>query len=280
MRRFLTFVAAHAVLLAATNSATAQSATAPAPTAAERAELDRIVTRGRLLKAYDRAAWLGTDDMLERVPDARNRVGGWVVDGPVDSPTIVFHDRARPPHALYSARLVGDKLADVTVLSGDAPTLSAERLQLVMARDTAGKAIGAAGIRPCSTSFNSVVVPPATPGAPTSVYFLSAQIKAGDMPIGGHYRVDVDGQGRAATSHAFSKGCMTLPPVPKDVREAVGVVSTLTAPLPNETHSFVVEAYHRPLVVVIPGPPQRAFALYPGQPIRPFTLPDAPASPR
>ncbi|KQN03613.1 hypothetical protein [Sphingomonas sp. Leaf25] len=273
MRRFLLLLAACAALPAAAQTTPAP---APAPTAAEQAELDRITARGRLIAAYDRAAWLGTDDALPRLGQRRDQLGGWIVDGPASEPTVVFHDRSNPQRALYSARLVGGKLVNATMLSGDAAILSPDRLRLIAARNAAARAIGAAGIGPCGSSFNTVVVPPPTATGPTSVYFLSPQMKAGEMPIGGHYRVDVAVDGTPGTPYAFSKGCMTLPPPPPGIREALAIASTLTAPLPNETHSFAVEAYRRPLVVMIPGP-ARAFLLRPGQPVRPF---DMPATPR
>ncbi len=271
MRRFLLLLAACAAL-----PAVAQTAPAPAPTAAEQAELERIVARGRLMAAYDRAAWLGTDDVMARMRDWRDRLGGWIVDGPGDGPTVVFHDRSNPPRALYAARLIDGKLTDAKLLTGDAATLSPERIRLIAARNAAAKAIGNARVAPCSTAFNSIVVPPAPSGGPIAVYFMTAQTKPGELPIGGHYRVDVSADGRAGVPYAFSKGCMTMPPPPKGVRDAMGFVTTLTAPLPNEAHSFVVEAYRRPLVVMIPGPLSRAFALAPGQPIHPFAMPAAP----
>jgi len=249
-------------------------AQAPADTvsAEERAALDRTAERGRLLAAYDRVAWLGTDDVQRRLPDWRQKLGGWIVEGPAASPTLTFHDRSQPQRALYTARLVGGKLADARLVTGDAAVLSPAQLQLIAARDAAGAAMGAAGLRPCGPAFNTVVVPPTTPGDVTSVYFLSAQTKADDMPIGGHFRVDVATDGRASAPYAFSKGCMTLPPPPKGQRDAVGFVTTLTAPLPNETHSFAVEAYQRQLVVLVPGTPDRAFTLIPGAPISAFAL--------
>lgn len=257
-------------LLAMALAAPALAQTAPVePISAEdRAALDRSAERGRLVAAYDRVAWLGTDDVQQRLPDWQQRLGGWIVEGPATSPTLIFHDRSQPPRALYTARLVAGKLTDAKLVTDDAAILSPAQLHLIAARDSAARAMGAAHIAPCGPAFNTVVVPPATPDGVTSVYFLSAQTKADDLPIGGHYRVDVAADGRANTPHAFSKGCMTLPPPPKGQRGAAAVVSTLTAPLPNEAHSFIVEAYQRRLYVVVPQGDNRMFALMPGAPTR------------
>ena len=265
-------------LLAMTLAAPALAQTAPGEVSAEeRAALDRTAERGRLLAAYDRVAWLGTDDVQRRLPDWRQKLAGWIVEGPAASPTLTFHDRSQPPRALYTARLIDGRLADAKLVTGDAAILSPAQLHLIAARDSAARAIGAAGLRPCGPAFNSVVVPPPAPDEVTSVYFLSAQTKADDLPIGGHFRVDVAPDGRAGTAYAFSKGCMTLPPPPKGQRGAAAVVSTLTAPLPNEAHSFVVEAYQRRLYVIAPQGGDRMFALTPGAAIR--LVPDTAAKP-
>jgi len=255
-----------AITLAA--PAMAQTPAADAVSAEDRAALDRTTERGRLLAAYDRVAWLGTDDVRKRLPDWRQTLGGWIVEGPAHSPILTFHDRSQPPRALYTARLVDGKLTDAMLAPGDGTPLSPAQIHLIAARDSATRAMGAAGLRPCGPAFNTVVVPPAAADAVTPVYFLSAQTRANDMPIGGHYRVDVGPDGRAAAPYAFSKGCMTLPPPTKEQRIVAGVVSTLTAPLPNEAHSFVVEAYQRRLFVVVPLGGDRMFALKPGAPIR------------
>lgn len=246
----------------------AQTTQVETVSAEERATLDRTTERGRLLAAYDRVAWLGTDDVQKRLPDWQQKLGGWIVEGSESAPTVIFHDRSQPQRALYTARLMNGKLADARLVTGDAAILSPAQLQLIAARDAAGTAMGAAGLRPCGPAFNAVVVPPAAPDGVTSVYFLSAQTKADDLPIGGHYRVDVAADGRAGAPYAFSKGCMTLPPPPKGQRAAAAVVSTLTAPLPNEAHSFVVEAYRRRLYVIVPQGGDRMFALTPGVPTR------------
>ncbi|MFD1035203.1 hypothetical protein ACFQ15_11115 [Sphingomonas hankookensis] len=260
-------------LLAATIAVPAIAQPAAPISVEDRATLDRAAERGRLLAAYDRVAWLATDDLQPKLPDRRNRLAGWVVDGPASGPTAIFYDRAQPPRGLYSARLVGGKLVDTRVLSGDAAILSPERLKLIAARAAASRALAAAKAPVCNGTFNTVVVPPAAAGDATMVYFLAPQKQANDMPIGGHFRVAVAADGTAGTPFAFSKGCMTFPPPSPQQRGAIGVVSTLTGPLPNETHSFAVEAYRRPLYVVVPGPPSRMFELEPGKPIRPVAPP-------
>lgn len=234
----------------------------------ETARLAAVEARGATIAAYDRAAWVGTDDMLKRLPDARNRVGGWIVDGPRDRPVVIFHDRAPTPRGLYAARLRDGKLVDPELLDGTAAVLSPERLALIAARNAATRAIETARIAPCTSSFNTVVLPPDAPGAPTRVYFLSAQTDAAHVVIGGHHRVEVDADGRAGPVHAFSKGCMTPNRPPRDARGAILFVTTLTDTIPNETHVFTAWSYGLALAVAVPGTPQTIYAIVPGQPIR------------
>lgn len=252
-------------------TATAATAQAPDPSA----RLAETSARGALIAAYDRAAWIGTDDMLKRLPDAKARVGGWIVDGPISDATIVFYDRSSTPRALYVAHMAGGKLVDPVVPEGDAAALSPERRAMIAARTAASAALTAAKIAPCTASFNTVVLPPDTPGAPTRVYFLSAQPAADKVVIGGHYRVDVDATGRAGTPFAFSKGCMTQDRPPKDAKSAMLFTTTLTDTIPNEAHVFTAWSSGLPLIIGVPGP-DKAMTMYaatPGRPLRRIELP-------
>ena len=62
---------AAAVLLSA-SPAFAQQAPSAAVSTSEQALLDRAVARGRLLFELDRAAWVGTDDMIANLRDYRS----------------------------------------------------------------------------------------------------------------------------------------------------------------------------------------------------------------
>ncbi|WP_294338032.1 hypothetical protein [uncultured Sphingomonas sp.] len=251
--------------------ATAATARTPDPSV----RLAQASARGALIAAYDRAAWIGTDDMLKRLPDAKARVGGWIVDGRVSDATIVFYDRSPTPRALYVAHMVGGKLADPVLPEGDAAVLSPARLAMINARTAASAALTAAKIAPCTTSFNTVVLPPDAPDAPAHVYFLSAQPAADKVVIGGHYRVDVDAAGRASAPFAFSKGCMTQNRPPKDAKSAMLFTTTLTDSIPNEAHVFTAWSSGLPLIVGVPGP-DKAMTMYaatPGRPLRRIELP-------
>lgn len=255
--------------------ACAAAAAAPAQAPDVSVRLEQVSARGALIAAYDRAAWIGTDDMLKRLPDAKNRIGGWIVDGPANRPTIVFHDRSPTPRALYVAQMVDGKLVDPVLPEGAAADLSPERRAMIAARTAATDAIVAARIAPCSTSFNTVVLPPDTPGAPSRVYFLSALTDGTKVVVGGHYRVEVTADGRAGVPFAFSKGCMTQDRPPKNAKSPLIFVTTLTDTIPNETHVFTATSYGLPLIVGVPGP-EKAMTMYaalPGRPVRRIEMP-------
>ena len=79
-----------------------------AQTASEKAAADLALARGKLIYAYDQAAWHGTDAMLAKVKEPGALIGGWIVDGPASAPTLVFFDKdPADPHAVYIAEFQG-----------------------------------------------------------------------------------------------------------------------------------------------------------------------------
>ena len=142
------------------------------PGASDATAIAQAVRQGRAIYAYDQAAWHGTDDMLARIGDARGKLGGYVADGPVDAPRLVFFDRGTPARALYVAVVLpGKPVAGTLVAAGDPDPLTADDRVMIAARTTATAAIAAAGVRPCCAQpFNTVVLPPDAAGT-TTVFF-------------------------------------------------------------------------------------------------------------
>ncbi len=226
------------------------------PTPEERAAVASALQRGALIHAYDQAAWHGTDDMLTKLPDPRGKIAGWIVDGPVDAPELVFYDRSEDPHAVYVARFDKGKLVSGRVLgAGDDRTLSPARRKLIAAAAAASEAIRAGGYRGCvDKPFNSVVLPPAAPDGPILVYYLTPQTTRDSIPLGGHYRVEVGADGVAGPVRRFTKSCMALPLAPpKDGKPVAAMVNHLLDSTPTEIHVFSAMAMRRPLVVMAGG---------------------------
>ena len=214
----------------------------PKPSAKEQAAMKQALQRGRLIFAYDRAAWVGTDDMLAKVANPESKIGGWIVDGPAEAPTLVFHDKdAADPKAVYVATFDNGKLRSGRVLAADDDrTLSAERRRLIAARDAAADRLRESKLPRCSAKpYNTVVVPPETPGGPVLVYFLTPQEERYEIPFGGHHLIEVDGAGKAGKPRSFTNTCLALPlPRPGEKAPVALMVSHLLDPTPTEIHVF------------------------------------------
>jgi hypothetical protein len=244
-----------AVLLVVAAPAAAQQAATPD----EQAAIARASSRGSLIFAYDRAAWYGTDDMLAKLPDARTRVGGWVVEGGADAPVLTFFDR-NGARAVYQLRVqrgaaVDGRAVDVALTPAQA------RLAAAVVTARAALAADRSVLRCADKPFNTVVLPPETEGGPVAVYFLTPQLSREAIPFGGHYRIEVDGAGRAGPVRAFSRSCIAIPTGPpagaNGARPEGAMVSHLLDPTPTEIHVFSSLAMRQPVFVATTTPERR-----------------------
>lgn len=255
------------------------AAQAPAADAAsdEQAIVAAVAARGRLIYAYDRAAWLGTDDARAKIPDAANRIAGYVTDGPADAPRLIFFSKAPVPEAVYVAQLRGGKLVEGKLLgANDDRTLSPTLLRSIQALATAHAALIAARVSPCAAApFNTVVLPPEVPSAPVRVYFLTPQTDNGHLPFGGHYEVDVTPAGSAGTVRAFTKSCMAMPKVAPKGQMQMAVVTHLLDPVPTEMHVFDSLALGKPLMIGTLHPTPRLWIVDGGRISGPRPFPPA-----
>ncbi|MEA3009689.1 MAG: hypothetical protein QOJ91_1381 [Sphingomonadales bacterium] len=245
-----------AFLLALTglSTACAPAAAKPKLTPAEASATRLAFERGRLIYAYDRAAWQGSDDLVAKLPDYTAKVGGWIVDGPADAPTLVFYDQDEAaPHAVYIASFKGGRIQSSRVLgSSDDRSLGAGRKSMIAARTAAVARLEAASPVRCKEQpFNTVVLPPEKPGAQTLVYFLTPQSDSKAIPMGGHYRVEVAADGSAAKPKSLTETCLEMPFADsKGGRPAALTVSDLLDPVPTEVHVFSALAAGLPVRVM------------------------------
>jgi len=231
-----------------------------AQTAEQTAALAQVSERGAMLYAYDQAAWHATDDLRAKRPDLLPTLGGYVVDGPAAEPNATFYDTAAT-RAVYVARFKDGRLVEGKVMpaDGDAP-LSPDIRRLIAARTRAAEAVGQdKNIRPCAAKpFNTVVLPPATPGAPVTVYFLTPQVSAATVPFGGHFAVTVDTAGKVDPIRRFTRACLDMPANPSGpagAKPVALVVSEIIGPLPTEVHVFQSLTLRKPVMVVAGDPP-------------------------
>jgi hypothetical protein len=231
----------------------AADAAKPRVTPEEASATRLALERGKLIYAYDRAAWQGSDDLVAKLPDYGSKVGGWIVDGPAEAPQLVFYDKYEDdPHAVYIASFQGARLSSSKALgASDDRALSPARKAMIAARRAALEALDAAAPTRCKEQpFNSVVLAPERPGAPTLVYIMTPQSSSKAIPMGGHYRVEVAEDGSAGEPRPLAEACLEVPfgdSAPG--RPAALVVSDKLDRVPTEIHVFSSLAAGRPVVV-------------------------------
>jgi hypothetical protein len=236
--------------------AAAQAPAPPPVSAEEQRQLDWAVERGRLLFALDRAAWVATDDMRERIPDpAMAGLAGYIVDRDAEGFTAIFYGREDGRHVtIYRARIAGNGVTEPVVFApGQRPALSPAQVRLARASE----AVRAGPIGRCSeASPNVAIVPPAGPQDPIDVYITAPQMRSDRVQFGGHFRISYDASGREIARRPFTRTCLEVPIPPANVRSQGGMlgVSHLLDSRPNEVHVFIAMSRQQPLVVMTPEP--------------------------
>lgn len=211
----------------------AQTAPPPSDTA-----LAGITTRGRLLAAYDRAAWHGTDAILAKMPNPvgvegflaqQDRTGSWhVLFGrlSVAGDTLFVVARAEQASGPDSFR--------VAIPAAQAIGSAAER-EAFRAMRTAGADLKASP-RAWAGTYNSYVLPKAD--GTWLVYFLPAQTQQGVYPHGGDFRYEVSPDGGTVRSKFQMHRTVLMLSVPTDA--IAGTHTVVTADLPQDSDVFLV----------------------------------------
>jgi len=237
------------VMLAACLAAPAFAA-APA----EDAKLAATAARGQLIYEIDRAAWVTTDEVMARVPAARQwPIAGWIVEHEDAGAYKVtyYGGPAKAPVAFYVGRAKdGRALAGNLIDPAARPPLSPAQVDLVRARNAVAKL----DYKPCTAArFNIAVIPPDAAGGPIDVYLLTAQTDASVMPFGGHYLARVAANGRLVSHRRFTNSCLNMPAagagLPKDATPVAAVISHLLDPVPTEIHVFLSLWTKKPVYV-------------------------------
>ena len=211
----------------------------PQPTAEEQQRLDWALQRGRLLFEIDRAAWVTTDDLTERVRDpAAAGVRGWTVERDGDGYVVTYYaGEGDARTAVYRGRVVNRRIVSREVFPVDArPPLTAAQRRLADAQG----AIARMNLRACARSpFNAAVIPPETADGPIDVYALTPQTRTGHYPFGGHFRATLSPAGEIVSQRAFTNSCLEMPTPPRRARVEALAVTHLLDPIPTEIHVFL-----------------------------------------
>lgn len=231
------------------------AAPASAQTAEERAQLDWIERRGWHLYELDRAAWVATDDMVERIREpASTGMRGYIVEREGSALVVTFYGGPEnAPVAFYRGRVENRLVVGSEVFpAATRPPLTAMQRRLASVREGANRL----GHRPCEgNTFNTVVIPPETIEDPVDLYLLTPQTRAREWPLGGHYRATVAADGTVISSRAFTVSCITLGGGERpDARMAALFITHTLDPLPTEIHVFTMWTSELPLGVATAEP--------------------------
>lgn len=185
---------------------------------------------GRQIYRHDRAAAVATDAALAlgAFRDEK-RVQGWITEERPGSIVVTFIDGT--PAALYRVAVADDGTAgEVEAL--EAPTaLSPYEAGAAAARAAALES----DFQPCSDRYNTVVLRAAADRTDKwVVYLLPATTRNGVVPIGGTYRVGVEGS-RVTSQRAFTRSCIALR---ADPQAAAMMITHLLDEIPTEAHVF------------------------------------------
>lgn len=234
-----TILAFAALTLTPLSAVYAQATTEQAvPTADEQSAITRAEDRGRLIYAYDQAAWHSTDRMMKDIKDPfKAGVRGWVITPNGANLDVTYFGEldgeGRRP-AIYIATMNGQKVIAKRIPKKDAPEyLSGTQLPMAAALEfSRSQKFATCG----EASPNSVVLPPASDGS-IDVYILSSQTKAGVYPFGGHSLMTIRADKKAIFRRKFTNSCLDLPEPPKNaVAMGVGHVMDST---PTEIHVWI-----------------------------------------
>jgi hypothetical protein len=245
---------------------------AAALTLPEQAQVERAENRGRMIYAFDQAAWFSTDEMIRQVPKADlPRQGGWIVEARGDLLRVIFFAlQGETPMAYFRADMAGDKVMESHMFSpSEDRTLNAVETRMALAEQVA-VAAGRDKGRCTTGAFNAVVLPPASPVSPVAVYLLSSMVTTGEYPVGGHYEIDVGPDGTVASERSFTKACLNVNPqaaAKAGTKPAALVVTHMLDPAPTEIHVYLSLWMDQPMFVLTP-PDGQAWAVQAGQVIK------------
>lgn len=198
-------------------------------------QLAAITARGRLLAAYDQAAWHATDAVQATHPPegsvnryiARKSDQGWIVDfGQINEAKdkfLVSYEAAQTePSVPFTVKRL-DPLREDTGWNL-----------------TGAKAIDAAleNFHGADRPYNVAALPDGAGGA--YVYLYPAQLKANIFPLGADARYDFASSGSLIEKRPLHKSIIEPGPIPAGTKAAGGYHTHVLTDLPEDTDVFLV----------------------------------------
>jgi len=206
-------------------------------------ELAAITERGRLLDAYDRAAWHATDAVIALHP-AKGAIGRYIARKTASGWVVVFgrFDEKGDAFEIVYEATQGSTPRDFTVKTNDPPQsdsgfyfVAAKAIELALQNATLEK-------RP----YNTYVLP--LDSGQLYVYILPAQTKENPFPLGGDVRflISADG-GTIIETRQLHKTILPVSHVPAGSKVASGVHSHVLTDTPEDTDVFHVLTQNPPI---------------------------------
>ncbi len=223
----------------------AASDTAPPPI--RTFDLPTIERLGTAIYRQDRAAWLATDALVEKVPDlAGAGVKGWIVVEGADGERVRFlRDIGKGLEVGYDI-VIDAKGAGPVVEPADRALTDEERVSFT-ARQTA--VANLPGV--CRAGYNTAMVKDPD-GDGWLVWLLAPSPATNAVPVGGHFRFTISQDGRKVERiDALSASCLVVERKPrtKDGMAVAMFATHIVSPQPVETHVFLSLLYRTPIVV-------------------------------
>lgn len=231
------------------------------PSKSELAAASAAEVRGAEIYAYDQAAWHSTDQLHDDMGMAHLSLetllargfAGFIVEPAADGLLLATYYGKKDGKTFAIARywMAGSAVKRGGLVSAsDDSALSPLALKLVERRDQALAIAQADDVGICTDARpNTVVLPPRADGS-IPVYLMSAMVKNGSFPGGGHYLYVFDPAGKLVSKRPFAKSCVMVEwdNVPKGA-DGVGFTYLLD-PQPNEIHVFISLNMPIPLAVL------------------------------
>ncbi len=197
---------------------------------------------GMEIYRHDGAAWVATDAVLG-LPGFKDdkRHAGWITQEKQGQIVVTFIDKT--PSALYRVVVSSEGVAGPAVALEPPAPLSDYELGAAQAFVAATSV----KIKRCADKYNPVVLP-ASDAAPNHwvVYLMPASTKKNVVPLGGSYRVEVNGA-EVSSQRGFTNSCITLSTdfegaaassVPAGSKPVAMTVTHLLDAVPTEAHVF------------------------------------------
>lgn len=207
------------------------------PPAQEKAALRQAEDAGLRMFRHDKAAWVVTDE-LDKIKAFRKdrRIAGWITEERGDQIVVTFigPSEGEAPQALYRATVsAAGKVVGKAIALENPETLTEFEANAAAARAAAMSS----SFSPCAKTYNPIALPDATgPQGNWSVYLLPGTTDNMAVPIGGSYRVEVDGGShKVLSTRAFTRTCIQLQ---NDPRAVALMITHLLDPIPTEVHVF------------------------------------------